>query len=195
MRKTAIVLVLLGLILAAAFPLVMYVCQSEEAFSPYNLVRIHIVAHSDNPADQQVKMHIKDRLVAMLSSQLAGAKNVEESRGIIAANLDKIQTAARQELEQRGFGYGAQAVLGEFEFPTRSYGELILPQGEYLALKVVLGKGEGKNWWCVLFPPLCFQEGQDNTLIYQGEKPAFFLKEKLFTYNRSAWWNNSASNK
>ena len=79
MRKTAIVLVLLGLILAAAFPLVMYVCQSEEAFSPYNLVRIHIVAHSDNPADQQVKMHIKDRLVAMLSSQLPGLKMLRKA--------------------------------------------------------------------------------------------------------------------
>ena len=137
-----------------------YVLVRVKAFSPYNLIRIHIVAHSDDPADQQVKMQIKDRMVDMLSPQLAGAKNVQESRGLIAANLDKIQAAARQELEERGFGYGAQVALDEFEFPTRSYGELVLPL-KYLALKVVLGQGEGKLVVRVV-SPLCFQEGQDN---------------------------------
>lgn len=188
MRKNMVVLLLVTLILAMALPLAVRFYQNEEAFSPYNLIRVHIVANSDSTFDQQVKLAVRDRIVAHLTPQLLGVKTIEQSRAIIYANLEALREEATRELQNHNCDYGVKVALGEFQFPTKSYGDLTLPQGEYQALKIVLGEGRGKNWWCVLFPPLCFQEGRDHTLVYQGEKPPFFLKQRFFLpLNHNAW--------
>lgn len=182
------------LLMAMALPLAARLYQNEEAFSPYNLIRVHIIANSDSPWDQQLKLKVRDRIVGYLTPQLAGVEDSRECQAIIKANLDSLQKEAQDELRRHNYHYGVKVAFGTFQFPTRSYGDLTLPQGQYRALKVVLGEGEGKNWWCVVFPPLCFQEGRDSALVYQGDKPPLFLKERVLSgFERHAWNTGSKS--
>ncbi len=118
-------------------------------------LRLHVIANSDDPYDQQVKLKVRDRVLEVLSSQLEHATSKEEAMAEIQDLLPQLETACADTLQGLA-DYGLHAELGKAEFPTKSYGNLVLPAGEYDALRVVLGKGEGRNWWCVLFPPLCF---------------------------------------
>lgn len=129
---------------------------TQQAYTPDNLIRLHIIANSDDPADQAVKREVRDRLLADLTPRLAGVEDLEEAREMVRASLKELAGTAGQVLAKAGFPYGARAELGYFTFPTRAYGDLVLPAGRYEAVRVVLGQGAGENWWCVLFPPLCF---------------------------------------
>jgi len=148
-------IILLLVILGVAFPLVQYQLKKQEAFTPDNLIRIHVIANSNSEFDQDIKLKVRDRLVNWLSPQLAESGSAEESRAILAEHLDVIGDEASREVKANQGDYGARVSLGRYEFPTRRYGDVVLPAGEYQALKVILGKGEGVNWWCVLYPPLC----------------------------------------
>lgn len=159
--KKAWGIIVLVVILSVALPLIQHLLKKQEAFTPNSLIRIHIVANSNTPVDQDIKLKVRDRLVSWLSPQLAASKSVRESRTILAENLDAIRETACQEVKAQQGHYGASVNLGEFEFPTRRYGEVVLPEGRYQALRVVLGDGKGANWWCVLYPPLCVGSAGD----------------------------------
>jgi len=134
-------------------------CQAmrhETAYTTANLVRLHIVANSDDPSDQAIKIMVRDRVIDKFSPALSAARTAEDAERIIRDNLDLIEEEARQAVRSGGRSYGVRAVLGRFQFPPRVYGQMVLPEGEYRALRVVLGDGKGQNWWCVMFPPLCF---------------------------------------
>ena len=148
-------IMVLVLILGVAFPIIQQFLNKQEAFTPNNLVRIHIVANSNTPVDQDIKLKVRDHLVNWLSPQLAASKTAQESCAILAQNLDVIREEAGREIKAERADYEASVSLGEFDFPTRRYGEVVLPKGRYQALRVVLGDGAGANWWCVLYPPLC----------------------------------------
>lgn len=120
------------------------------------LVRLHVVANSDSPEDQVLKRKVRDEVIRQISPKFEGLKDVTEVKAVIGANLGVIESIAREVVQQENKTYGVKAALGDFDFPTKVYGNLTLPAGNYQALKVVLGKGEGQNWWCVMFPPLCF---------------------------------------
>lgn len=120
------------------------------------LVRLHVVANSDSPEDQALKRKVRDEVIKQISPKFEGLKDVTEVKSVIAANLSVIEGIAQEVVQQENKSYGVKAVLGNFDFPTKVYGNLTLPAGNYQALKVMLGKGEGQNWWCVMFPPLCF---------------------------------------
>lgn len=154
MKKAWGVIVLI-VILGAAVPLIQHLLKKQEAFTPNNLIRIHVVANSNSSVDQDIKFKVRDRLVNWLSPQLAHSESAQESRIILAQNLKVIRDEACQEVKVHHGDYEASVTLGDFDFPTRRYGEVVLPEGRYQALRVVLGEGKGANWWCVLFPPLC----------------------------------------
>jgi stage II sporulation protein R len=120
------------------------------------LIRLHVIANSDSPEDQALKLRVRDRIIEALNMQLQGIDDIEESREFIKTHLGFIEDIARKEIEKSGKDYTVKAVFGKFPFPVKSYGYITLPAGEYEALRVILGKGRGANWWCVLFPPLCF---------------------------------------
>lgn len=120
-------------------------------------VRLHIIANSDQPFDQLLKLDIRDRVVAYLTPLLAKAQDREEAAAIVQDHIPALEQIALDCTEQ--VGYGAKAYFGRFSFPDRQYGKLFFPAGEYDALRLVLGEGKGHNWWCVLFPPLCFMDG------------------------------------
>lgn len=136
---------------------------SAEAYTPAadSLIRLHVIANSDSPYDQEVKLLVRDKVIEVLEKMLANASDKEEAAVAINQNLDLIEEACREVLAELA-DYGVYATLCKAEFPTKAYGDWVLPAGEYDALRVVLGEGQGRNWWCVLFPPLCFVDAVGN---------------------------------
>lgn len=121
-------------------------------------LRFHVRAHSDAPADQALKVRVRDAVLPRLQELGAGAANLAELTPAVAAALPEIAATATAVLRAAGAPYGARAELTAADFPAREYGALRLPAGRYPALVLVLGAGAGQNWWCVLFPPLCYPE-------------------------------------
>ncbi len=126
-----------------------------------DVVRLHILANSDSPEDQAIKLKIRDALLRKNTMILTEGVNQENAREYFELSKEELLETARGVLRENGFGYDVQLYLDEEYFETREYGELIFPAGEYTALKVILGEGEGKNWWCVMFPPLCVPAADD----------------------------------
>ena len=123
---------------------------------PEKIIRLHVVANSDSPVDQQLKLQVRDRIISSMSGRLEGLKDISEVKSIVQGSLAEIEAAAREVIEENRKRYGVKAVFTEMDFPTRTYGNITLPAGTYQALNIVIGEGKGKNWWCVMFPPLCF---------------------------------------
>ena len=127
-----------------------------EGAIPQESIRLRILAHSDSPQDQAVKRHVRDAIVAEMAGWANGPQTIEEARQTLQAHMQELSEVIAEQLESRGFHYGYEVELGVVPFPTKMYGSRIYPAGEYEALRVSLGEGAGQNWWCVLFPPLCF---------------------------------------
>jgi stage II sporulation protein R len=121
------------------------------------ILRFHVLANSDSEEDQAVKLTVRNAVGAMLEPKLENAADLWESRQIVEENLDGIIQTAEAALGAAGYDYGADAFLATVEFPEKTYGDFTFPAGEYEALEIVLGEGGGQNWWCVLYPNLCFR--------------------------------------
>lgn len=130
--------------------------EAPKAFNTHNLIRLHVVANSDSEEDQFLKLDVRDVVVARTRDLLGTARAKEDAWRILLENTGEIQAAATDEIREAGKTYQALVEMGTFAFPERKYGGLTLPEGDYEAVRVVLGAGKGRNWWCVLFPPLCF---------------------------------------
>lgn len=120
------------------------------------VIRLHVLANSDEDYDQQLKIKVKDGIVKMLENELHNSMSKDETRIILLQNLDKIEDKAKEIIEENGYNYNVSTKITFDDFPTKQYGDVVLPAGEYEALKVEIGEAKGKNWWCVMFPPLCF---------------------------------------
>ncbi|MFF2889902.1 stage II sporulation protein R [Paenibacillus sp. NPDC057967] len=123
---------------------------------PEEAIRLRILAHSDSPSDQLVKRVVRDEVVKAMNSWATGQQTIEEARATIQSKLPELQQLVASVLQNRGFVYDSSAELGLVEFPTKMYGNKVYPAGQYEALLITIGEGQGQNWWCVLFPPLCF---------------------------------------
>lgn len=121
------------------------------------ILRFHILANSDSEEDQAVKIKVRDAIGKMMGPKLADSKNLEETKKIVSENMNDIVALAEKTLEDNGYTYGATAELAHVQFPEKNYGDYTFPAGEYEALEVTLGKGGGHNWWCVLYPNMCFK--------------------------------------
>jgi stage II sporulation protein R len=129
-----------------------------------SVIRLHVVANSDSPEDQQLKRDVRDAVLAYMRNELKDCDDVTETEDFIKERIGVIENIAKEEIQRQGSSYPVKAQLGCFPFPTKSYGDVTLPAGSYKALKIVIGKGDGDNWWCVLFPPLCFVDATHGTL-------------------------------
>lgn len=127
------------------------------------LVRLHVVANSDDETDQAAKLRVRDAVLAALAPELSDIKDPAEAEAVIKKALPQLQIAARESLQKSGKFYPASAELRYERFPTRQYSGFSLPAGNYVALRVTLGEGQGHNWWCVVFPPLCTAAATDET--------------------------------
>jgi stage II sporulation protein R len=120
------------------------------------VLRLHVIANSDGEEDQRVKLQVRDRVVEYMNAWAGATSTFPEAKAYAEEHLEEIQRIAREVLRENGLDYEATASVGIYPFPDRTYGEVAFPAGDYYAVKVELGRARGANWWCVLFPPLCF---------------------------------------
>ena len=130
--------------------------ESTEAALAKEIIRFHVVANSDEDFDQRLKLKVRDRVIKEMDAMFDENGDIVSARSTVLENIDKIKMAAEDEIFKNGYNYTAKVSLGESDFPTKDYGDIVLPAGSYEALKIEIGKAQGQNWWCVLFPPLCF---------------------------------------
>ncbi|MFX3634123.1 MAG: stage II sporulation protein R [Candidatus Pristimantibacillus sp.] len=123
---------------------------------PQESIRLRILANSDSPADQAVKRVVRDAVVDAMNNWVTGPQSIEEARQTMRDHMNEIESIVGEVLKSRGFSYAYEVQLGMVPFPTKMYGNEVYPAGDYEALLITLGEGQGQNWWCVLFPPLCF---------------------------------------
>ncbi len=147
-------------------------CTADNIYDG-ELLRLHIRANSDSDADQAVKLKVRDAVNAFIVSNIT-ADTFDEAYESVGARLEEFEAVAENVLIENGFGYGARVRLTNEYFPTRRYGDVTVPDGNYDALMIELGSGKGANWWCVVYPPLCYGD--------QFEYKSFFAE--LFADNR-----------
>ena len=128
------------------------------------LIRFHVLANSDSEEDQQLKLKVRDAVIDYLQPKLRDSKSINESERIILEEEGNLINICRDMIEKNGYNYDVHIDLGYSKFPTKQYSSFVLPAGEYKALRILIGKGQGKNWWCVMFPPLCFVDKQNNVI-------------------------------
>ncbi len=138
------------------------------------IIRLHVIANSDDEKDQELKLKVKERVVVFLRGVMSEADSVERARSIIQKHLGDVEQIAEETMRSEGYDYDAKASLDETYFPIKEYGEFTFPAGEYEALRVQIGKSEGHNWWCVMYPTLCFVDATYQIVPEQS-------KEKLKT--------------
>lgn len=123
------------------------------------IIRFHVIANSDSTEDQVLKMKVKEALTDSLRPTLEQAKSKEEARILLKKKLNSMETLSNKIIKENGFTYTAKASLEQGYFPLKVYGDLSLPPGKYEAVRIELGSGVGQNWWCIMYPPLCFVDG------------------------------------
>lgn len=153
------------------------------------VLRLHIPANSDSAEDQDIKLRLRDVLLEKYGSELSGSGGLDEAEARARGLLPDIEKTANEFLEENGFDYKAKAEVVEMRFTTREYERLILPAGNYKALRVTLGSGEGHNWWCVIFPQLCLpavsepaEEGAAEVLETFGKPQKITVKFAIFEW-------------
>lgn len=142
------------------------------------IFRLHVIANSDTETDQELKLEVKTRIVEYLEELVGQDAGREDTKEAVLTHLQEIEQEAEQVIQRKGFEYKVEAVVEKTYFPKKSYGDCTFPAGEYEALNVRIGKARGQNWWCVLYPSLCFL--QDTYGIVTEEKKEE-LKEVLTT--------------
>ena len=120
------------------------------------LIRFHVIANSDSKEDQDLKLKVRDKILEYISPKLKNSKDINESRKILKENEAKLIKISEGVITSNGYSYSVKSTLDKENFPVKTYGNITLPEGNYEAYRIVIGNGDGKNWWCVMFPPLCF---------------------------------------
>lgn len=142
--------------------------QTKEGFKD-EIIRFHIRANSDQEEDQALKLKIRDEILKEMEEKFKDTKSLDESREIIKQNMREMKSITEKVIEEEGKDYEVAVRLGQDNFPTRKYGNLVFPAGDYETLLITLGEGKGQNWWCVMFPPLCFVD-ITHSVAYNLEK-------------------------
>ncbi len=159
------------------------------------VLRLHILASSDNESDQNVKLLVRDALLESGSQVFEGSISADEAVEKITPEISFLEETANSVLKENGFDYKARVEITREYFATRQYEDVTLPAGEYTALKVVLGEGEGHNWWCVMFPPLCLPAASDMTEEYcvfddDGRRVIEGKSQYAVRFKIVEWWED-----
>lgn len=131
------------------------------------LIRFHVIANSDGELDQKLKLKVRDEVLKYIQPLLKDSKDVEESRNILEEENENIINIAKETIEENGYSYKVESTLTKEYFPVKTYGNITLPQGKYEAYRIIIGSGEGQNWWCVMFPPICFVDLTKGEVAYE----------------------------
>lgn len=163
-----------------------------------SVFRLHVIANSDEIEDQELKLKVRDNVLSYMNTIAKNATNKEEAVQIANDHIDEFKQIALDTIHENGYDYSINVKIGNFSFPTKTYGDISLPSGFYDALRIEIGEAKGKNWWCVMFPPLCFVDvssgivpeesketmkndlGQEEfTLVSNQEDSGIYFKFKL----------------
>ncbi|MDR5587737.1 stage II sporulation protein R [Clostridium aquiflavi] len=142
-----------------------------------SLIRFHVIANSDTNEDQSLKLKVRDEVINYLYPYLNKSDSLEESREIIKNNVEEVRSIAKKVIKENNYAYDVNIELSRENFPEKSYGNIVLPQGNYEAFRIIIGSGQGRNWWCVMFPPLCFVDESKAKIEY--EKTQNKIKEEI----------------
>ncbi len=171
------------------------------------VVRLHVLANSDTPEDQALKLKVRDEVVKVVTPTVEECKTQAEAIEAIEGIMTEIEDTAARVVKENGYEYSVAVVLGEEYYPTKTYESCAFPEGNYVSLRVLLGEGEGQNWWCCLFPPLCLSAATEDTkksnedafisvglnadqykLVTETENPKYKVRFKILE-TISSWFN------
>ena len=170
------------------------------------VMRLHVLANSDTVEDQALKLKVRDEVIKTVSPAVEGCKSQSEAALAIERIMPEIKEAAVRTIEDNGYNYSVEVLLGEEYYPTKTYESCAFPEGKYLSLRVLIGEGEGENWWCCLFPPLCLSaatdQGKSNEdafisvglnadqykIVTETENPKYKVRFKILE-TISSWFN------
>jgi stage II sporulation protein R len=134
------------------------------------VMRFHVVANSDTTEDQLLKQQVRDEVIAYMEPMLRESTSIDETRNLIEKNLIKIQEIAKGVVKKWDKVYPVYVTVDYANFPTKAYGDVVLPAGEYESCRIIIGEGKGENWWCVMFPPLCYVDAASGVVPLEGKE-------------------------
>ena len=135
-----------------------------------SVFRLHVIANSDSDKDQNLKYKVRDELIKYMNKIASNCSTKQDAMAVANEHIDEFKQIALNTIKKEGFNYNVTVQIGNFEFPTKTYGDIKLPAGFYDALKVEIGNAKGKNWWCVMFPPLCFVDVSSGVVPDESKK-------------------------
>jgi len=141
-----------------------------------SVFRLHVIANSDSEEDQNLKYIVRDKVLEYINSISGNQTSKEDVIKLATENIDEIKKIAENIIYENGYNYEVKLNIGNFAFPTKTYGDISLPPGYYDALTIEIGKAQGQNWWCVMFPPLCFVDVTSGIVPQESKK---IIKENL----------------
>lgn len=141
-----------------------------------SVFRLHVIANSDSSEDQNLKYIVRDKVLEYINSISSNENSKENVISLAKQNIDEIQKIAENTIHENGYDYSVKLNIGNFAFPTKTYGDISFPAGYYDALKIEIGEAKGQNWWCVMFPPLCFVDVTSGVVPEESKK---LMKENL----------------
>ena len=194
MKFQKILLVLCVFVLCASVCNILPIHGEEMIYE--SVVRLHVLANSDSDEDQALKLRVRDAVLEHISPLVRYAKSRDEAAQILSSELESIKKAASAAIAECGFDSSVDVSLTFEDYPTRNYESMAFPSGEYLSLRVMIGEAKGKNWWCVLFPPLCLGTATDKIdaedaflavglnadqykIITENDEATYYLRFKL----------------
>ncbi|MCC2527749.1 stage II sporulation protein R [Bacillus halotolerans] len=174
MKKTVIICIYMFLLLSGALvglakEETAQQSENEPVVIPDEAIRLRILANSDRGEDQALKRHIRDAVNKEITTWVKDITSIEEARRLIRSKLPEIKEIAKETMEKEGASQSISVDFDKISFPTKLYGSMVYPAGEYEAILITLGNGEGANWWCVLFPPLCFLDFSNGEAVKEQE--------------------------
>ena len=141
-----------------------------------SVFRLHVIANSDSTEDQNLKYIVRDKVLEYINNISKNVSSKEDVIKMAQDNIDKIQTIAENTIKENGYNYCVKLAIGNYAFPTKTYGDISFPAGFYDALKIEIGEAKGQNWWCVMFPPLCFVDVSSGIVPEESKE---IIKENL----------------
>ena len=134
------------------------------------VIRFHVVANSDTMEDQLLKQRVKDEVIEYMEPLVKNCKSIDDTRSVVKSRLPKIKQIAEVVIGNYKKDYPVYVALDKANFPTKTYGDVVFPAGEYEACRIVIGEGKGENWWCVMFPPLCYIDVASGVVPLEGKE-------------------------
>ncbi len=203
MQRVERIAIIIGSLLWILVTMSFIYAKKEEAALAQSLVRFHVLANSDDEEDQALKLRVRDAVLETLKADLLQIENVQEAKQYLQQHLGRIEETANQTIVENGYNYKAKVTMEETLFPSKGYANVKLPAGYYQSLRIEIGNAGGRNWWCVMFPPLCYSmeeeqlpdrmerllektlDEETNQLIhYEEGEPTIQVRFKIVE-----WWN------